>query len=138
MSKNNVANDSKFSFKAGSSVSEPHLLEKREYSKNIVNGHINTEDLREGRSKSDTFRVRSDNLVKKANEIVNLTGCAVNLEVLPTWAKGIPRYFNSNNFNQVSNSNNTQDSIPDFNVSSPSVHATPSKKTQGYLQLMSH
>ena len=76
--------------------------------------------------------MRSDNLVKKANEIVNVTGCAVILEVLPTWVKGVPRYYNSNNFNQVSrnNNNNTQDSIPDFNVSFSSVHATPSKKSR--------
>ena len=56
----------------------------------------------------------------------------MSLEVLPTWTKGVPCYFKSNNFNQVlrSNNNNTQDSIPDFNVSSSSVHATPSKKAR--------
>ena len=130
MSKNNVANDLEFFFKAESPVSKSTPSGKKRTFKNIVNGHINTEDLGEGRSRSDTYRVRSDNLVEKPNEIVNLTGCAVNLEVLPTWAKGIPCYYKSNNFNQVSgnNNNNTQDSIPDFNVSSSSVHATPSKK----------
>ena len=131
MSKNNVANDLEFLFKAESPINKSTYSGKKRTFKNIVNGHINTDNLQEGRSRSDTYRVRSDNLVKKANEIVNLTGCAVNLEVLPTWAKGIPCYYKSNNFNQVSgnNNNDTQDSIPDFSVSSSSVHATRSKKS---------
>ena len=120
MSKNNVANDLEFLLRPKVLPTNPNLLEKNRTFKNIVNGHINTEDLWEGRSRSDTYRVRSDNLVKKPNEIVNLTGCAVNLEVLPTWAKGIPCCYKSNNFNQVSgnNNNNTQDLISDFNISS--------------------
>ena len=131
MSKNNVANDLEFLFKAESPINKSTSSGKKRTFKNIVNGHINTDNLQEGRSRSDTYRVRSDNLVKKANEIVNLTGCAVNLDVLLTWAKGIPCYYKSNNFNQVSgnNNNDTQDSIPDFSVSSSSVHATRSKKS---------
>ena len=84
MSKNNVANDLEFSFKTRSPVIESTPSGKEKTFKNIINDHINTEGLWEGRLKSDTYRVRSGNLVKKAYEIVNLTGCAVNLEVLPT------------------------------------------------------
>ena len=76
MSKNNVANDLELLLRPKVLSTNPHLLEKNRTFKNIVNGHINTEDLWEGRSRSDTYRVRSDNLVKKPNEIVNLTGCA--------------------------------------------------------------
>ena len=58
MSKNNVTNDLEFSFKAGSLVNESTLLEKRGHSIILfVNGHINTEDLREDTSKSDTYMI---------------------------------------------------------------------------------
>ena len=70
--------------KTGRPVIESAPSGKKKTFKNIINDHINTEDLREGKLTSDTYRVRSGNLVKKAYEIVNLTGCAVNLEVLPT------------------------------------------------------
>ena len=98
MSKNNVANDLVFPFKTGSPVIKSTPSAKKRTFKNIINDHINTE-------KSDTYSVRSGNLVKKVYEVVNLTGCAMNLEVLPTWTKGVPRYFKSNNFNQVSINN---------------------------------
>ena len=88
-----------FLFKVKSPINKSTPTGRKRTSKNIVNGHINTGDLQEGRSRSDTYRVRSDNLVKKAKEIVSLTGCAVNLKILPTWAKGVPRYYKSNNFN---------------------------------------
>ena len=51
------------------------------------------------------------------------------LESFTNWDKRCSRYSMSTNFNQVSgkNNNNSQVSIPNFNISS-SVHATPSKK----------
>ena len=55
MSKNNVANDLEFSFKTRSPVIESTPSGKEKTFKNIINDHINTEDLWEGRLKSDTY-----------------------------------------------------------------------------------
>ena len=49
MSKNNVANDLESLFKAKSPVNKSTPSEKKRTFKNIVIGHINTEDFREGR-----------------------------------------------------------------------------------------
>ena len=77
--------------------------------------------------------MRSDNLVKKANEIVNVTGCAVILEVLPTWVNGVPRYYNSNNFKILTKYQEIITIIPRTRSPISTYHflqyiATPSKK----------
>ena len=66
MSEYYVANYLELSFKARSPVKELTLfLKKNRTFRYIVNSYTSTEGLPEGRSRSDTFRVRSDGLVKK-------------------------------------------------------------------------
>ena len=47
-------------------------------------GHIDTRNERKGREKCDTYRSRGKSLVKKEQEIENLTRCEVNVDIIPT------------------------------------------------------
>ena len=50
--------------------------------------HIDTTNKRKGRAKRDIYRSRDKSLVKKEQEIENLTKCEVNVEIIPTWENG--------------------------------------------------
>ena len=65
-----------------------------------MNGHIDTDNLREGRAKTDTYQVRRNALVKNAIEIEKLTGCLVKLRVQPTWKHKDKEEFEDTDFNR--------------------------------------
>ena len=62
----------------------PVLLTQKSRS-NIRNGKIGTVTLNTGKAKRDTYMARSKILVKKAEEIVNITGCEAFVDIVPTW-----------------------------------------------------
>ena len=93
-----------------------------------MNGHIDTENLREGRAKRDTYRVRGNALVKKAIEIEKLTGCSVKLRVQPTWKHGqvyehISEEFEVTDFNRCNVTASTS-------YTNDSMHVSPVKKAR--------
>ena len=93
-----------------------------------MNGNIDTEHLREGRTKRDTYRVRGNALVKKAIEIENLTGCLVKMKVQPAWKHGkvyehISEGFENPDFNRTNVTASTS-------YADDSLHVKPVKKTR--------
>ena len=76
----------------------------------MKNGKIDTKTLRTGKAKRDTFKARSKILVKKAEEIVNITGCE-------HWSYRSPGYSNENIPTHNSSAierNSSQASAPHF------------------------
>ena len=57
---------------------------------NIGNGEIGAVALNTGKAKREiyTYMARSKILVKKAEEIVNVTGCEAFVDIIPTWQRG--------------------------------------------------
>ena len=47
----------------------------------MKNGKIDTKTLRTRKAKRDTYKARSEILVKKAEEIVNITGCEAFVDI---------------------------------------------------------
>ena len=103
------------------STPTPGQPKSKQILKHIVSGHINTTDKREGKSKRDTYRNLSLNLVKRAKEIEQTTECVVKLEILPSWARGISRQYKSEKFEATKNSSNET-------LTESSYHETPKKK----------
>ena len=91
--------------------------------KNVVNGHIDTKTKRSEPAKRDTYYIRSEALIEKAEEVDHLTGCVVRLVILPKFQEV-----------QDCSTNSHQQPIPEFELSDTSFnssHVTPkkSKKT---------
>ena len=89
----------------------------------MKNGKRDTKTLRTGKAKRDTFKARSEILVKKAEEIVNITGCEAFVDIDPTWQRGkhwsyrSPGYSNENIPTHNSSAierNSSQASAPHF------------------------
>ena len=100
--------------------------------KNVVNGHIDTKTKRSESAKRDTYYIRSEALIKKAEEIDLLTGCVVRLEILPTWPRGSTKRYVSAKFQEAQDcsTNSHQQPIPEFELSDTSFnssHVTPKK-----------
>ena len=93
-----------------------------------MNGHIDTDNLREGRAKRDTYQVRGNALAKNAIEIEKLTGCLVKLRVQPTWKhdkvyEHISEEFEDTDFNRSNVTASTS-------YTNDSMHVTPVEKAR--------
>ena len=77
-----------------------HLQMSREKKHFTSDGHISM-DLREGKAKSDTYRVHSTYLVQKTQELESTTGCVVNLHIVPTWPRGKEGVHKSPNYHDM-------------------------------------
>ena len=94
---------------------------------NIVDNHISTE-RRTGRDLRDAYYHRSKYLLKKAQELESITGCIVNLEITPTWEKGVKKCYHSKGYEPDFNLS-TVSSQSHFDTSTDDVtHKTPEKK----------
>ena len=79
--------------------------------------------MREGKAKRDTYRVRGEKMLLKAQEIEQVTGCIVHLKIKPTWKNGREFSHNGEAFNVDFNSSSTSTAYLE-----DSAHVTPVKK----------
>ena len=66
---------------------------KPKESHNIVNHKIT--QRRTGCHLHDAYYHRSKYLLKKAKELEEITGCIVNLQITPTWEKGVQKSYHT-------------------------------------------
>ena len=99
-----------------------------------ADGHIETTNERKGRAKRDTYRSRGKSLVKKEQEIENLTKCEVNVDTIPTGENGKRWKYTSERYKDAKRKADGRsfDSELLHNepaTSTPIMHRTPDKKS---------
>ena len=100
---------------------------KPKESHNIVNHKISTQ-RRMGCDLHDAYYHCSKYLLKKAKELEEITGCIVNLQITPTWEKGVQKSYHIGhqiNFNHDRDLNTSKA----FDTSTGDItHETPKKQ----------
>ena len=94
----------------------------------MKNGKIDTKTLRTRKAKRDTYKARSEILVKKAEEIVNITGCEAFVDIVPTWQRGKHWSYRSPGYSNENIPTQNSSAIEGNSLQASTPHFTPQKR----------
>ena len=80
------------------------------------------------KAKRDTYKARSEILVKKAEEIVTITGCEAFVDIVPTWQRGKHWSYRSPGYSNENIPTQNSSVIEGNSLQASTPHFTPQKR----------